>query len=1061
MFRRILNINEENKTISGLNLDLKSIYINELSNLTKKNILIVSDNYFNSYTFHNNLLNYSEKAYFFPVDDFGIANYETVSPELELIRSNTIGETFKNKYAIYVTDLKGYLRKIISPEQYLNSIIKIKKNQIIKQEDLITKLIDIGFVRESIVTKIGEYSSRGFVIDLYPIDSDPIRIEFWGDEVTSIKRFEVDSQRSYEEIEEVTINPVKPLNFGANEDSIISFLKEYILILDETKKIDLEYEKIFKQDNFSEYYFEYKIRKDAIIFDNINDLLENNRVINYDVKTVYNLEKTYIDFIKNISNINKTVFLCFKNTKMIKKVISEINDTEIYESSLLNFKLNKLNVIEFGISESFEIDDYLFVSEKTLFNKKDEKYVQKSNSKIGNRVRDLSKLEIGDYVVHDRYGIGVYKGLKTITKDSLMRDYIQIDYKGNDKLYVPVEKIDLISKYSSKEGYVPKVNKLGSLEWEKAKINARKRAKNMAIDLLKLYSSRENAIGYSFPEDTEEQIIFESEFMFNETKDQLRTIEEVKADMQRSRPMDRIICGDVGFGKTEVAFRAAFKAVMASKQVVFLCPTTILSRQHYLNAIERFKSFPIRIELLNRFVSKKQQEKIINDFKFGKVDIIIGTHRVLSQDIKAKDLGLLIIDEEQRFGVTHKERIKEFKNNVDILTLSATPIPRTVQMSLSGIKNLSLIETPPTNRLPIQTYVLEENIDVIKTAIYKEISRGGQVFILNNQIKDMESKLKEISELVPDAKVCYAHGRMSKTELENIMLDFVNKEYNVLISTTIIETGIDIPSANTLIILDADKFGLSQLYQIRGRVGRSANMAYCFLMYKKGKTITDVAVKRLKAIKEFTELGSGFSIAMRDLSIRGAGDILGSEQAGFIDTVGIEMFIKLLNQEVSKLKGIQIEEEEDEKPLINVETAISDKYVSDEEMKIEIHKKITSIDSYESLEMVKEELIDRFGLISREMEIYMYQEWFEKYANKLGVREIRQNKREIEIVLTKEQTNLLNGEKLFLNIIGEHKNVRFNMKFKRLAIIINLLQQEKHFIFTLIDILKALENSLM
>jgi transcription-repair coupling factor (superfamily II helicase) len=1060
MFDKIFDLSKDKEIISGLNLELKAIYINELYKKYNKNILLVSNNYYNSSKIYNTILNHNENSYFYPMDDFYDLNIESVSPELEIIRSTTINSTFSDKKGVYVTDLKGYIKKIMNPNDFLNLKISLKVEEEVDLNEISKKLFEMGYSKESLVTKKGEFAQRGFVLDIFPIDGEPIRVEFWGEQIVNIKTFDIDSQRSVSEISKITINPFKN-NIGKIEDSSIKdYISDCLIIFDEYSKIKMEYNELIKKENFDDNYSSFDLSNKHLKFDNINDLFDNANYINYNSKLIFNIDKEHESFVEKLSNLNKTVFLCFDNTKVLNRFNKE-SKKEYKLSSFEDYEVNKINLINFKINESFEIQDYIFISEKTLLNKKEEKVIVKSANKISKRISDLTKLEIGDYVVHDRYGIGIYNGLKTISKGDFEKDYIQINYKGTDKLYIPVEKIDLISKFSSKEGYEPRINKLGSLEWEKAKLSARNRAKSIAIDLLKLYSERENSIGHSFSKDTEEQLIFESEFPFDETKDQIKAIEEVKSDMERKRPMDRIICGDVGFGKTEVAFKAMFKAVMDSKQVIFLCPTTILSRQHYLNAIERFKTFPIKIELINRFVSSKKKKEIIEDFQKGKIDILIGTHRVLSKDIKPKDLGLLVIDEEQRFGVTHKEKIKEYKNNIDILTLSATPIPRTVQMSLSGIKNLSLIETPPVNRVPIQTYVLEENESVIKTAIYQEISRGGQVFILSNQVKGIENKLIEISKLVPEAKVCFAHGRLNKVELEDVMIKFINKDYNVLISTTIIETGIDIPSANTLIILDADKFGLSQLYQIRGRVGRSNQTAYCFLMYKRGKTITDIAVKRLKAIKEFTELGSGFAIAMRDLSIRGAGDILGSEQAGFIDTVGIELFIKMLNKEVEKLKGNIVSEDEEDKPLIDVATSIDDKFISDEDIKIEIHKKINSINSYEKLIQVKEELIDRFGNISEQLEIYMNQELFEKYAQKIGIREIRQNKREIEIVLSKEQTNKINGEKLFLEIISKNANVRFNMKFKRLAIIVNLLKQEKHYIYTLLDIIKAIESSLV
>ena len=534
--------------------------------------------------------------------------------------------------------------------------------------------------------------------------------------------------------------------------------------------------------------------------------------------------------------------------------------------------------------------------------------------------------------------------------------------------------------------------------------------------------------------------------------------------MESPHPKDRLLCGDVGFGKTEVAFRAMFKAVLSGKQVAFLCPTTILSKQHYQNAINRFSNFPVRIVLLNRFVSTKETKQILDDLKSGKIDILIGTHRILSDDVKFKDLGLLVIDEEQRFGVKHKEKIKQYRNTIDVLTLSATPIPRTLQLSMSGVRSLSLIETPPVNRYPVQTYVVGYNKPLLKDAIYKELSRHGQVFILYNHIDDMNAKVAEIERLIPDAKVISAHGRMDKHELEDVMQKFIDHEYDILVCTTIIETGIDIPNVNTLIIMGADHFGLSQLYQIRGRVGRSDRIAYCYLMYNTSKVLSETAKKRLNVIKEFTELGSGFSIAMRDLSIRGAGDILGSEQAGFIDTIGIELFLKMLNDEIQRLQGKKVSEEDDTEstqPLVDVSTTISDNYVEEEELKIEIHKLINTIDSYEKMQEVRENLEDRFGHITDDMLIYMYEEWFEKIAKEIGIQQVRQTKNFIEVTIPSPILSKLKGDQLFYDVSQISKMFRFSMRGKNLIITLDTIKLEKHFIYYLIDLLKVIQKQLI
>ena len=586
--------------------------------------------------------------------------------------------------------------------------------------------------------------------------------------------------------------------------------------------------------------------------------------------------------------------------------------------------------------------------------------------------------------------------------------------------------------------------------------------KDIARKLLETSAKRKLVKGFAFFADDEDQTLFESKFPYTETKDQLRAINDIKEDMEQPHPMDRLLCGDVGYGKTEVAFRAIFKAIKSGKQVAFLCPTTILSKQHYDNAVVRFDGFGINIRMLNRFVTLKQKEIILDELKSGKVDLIVGTHRLLSHDVIYKDLGLLVVDEEQRFGVTHKEKIKEYKENIDVLTLSATPIPRTLQMSLTGVRGLSLIETPPAYRYPIQTYVLKENDQVIRDAIYKELARDGQVFVLYNKVLDIEDKLVKIKKLVPEAKITYIHGRMTKDQIEKTMESFVAKTYNVLVCTTIIETGIDIENANTLIVLDADHFGLSQLYQIRGRIGRGKVIAYAYLMYQKNKELNDIAVKRLDAIKEFTELGSGYALAMRDLAIRGAGDILGSEQSGFIDTVGYDMYLKILNEEVERLKNnVSIEDDEDkmvnEKPLIEVATHISDKYADSEDLKIEIHKKINTIDSYDKFIKVKEELTDRFGSLDDDIIIYMLEELFECNAKKKGIFKVIQTEREISVFITNVVSKRKNGANLLSELFKINPNFEIKYINNILRISLKTNNLEKHFLHYLVKMLDVIE----
>ena len=806
-----------------------------------------------------------------------------------------------------------------------------------------------------------------------------------------------------------------------------------------------------------------------IYYMNINRYLSAN-VTDFNVRTINNFNENselINQFIRNYLHDGYTVILCLKKYQIFS--VMKFLNMKVVESDFDHIVNNEVNLVSQPLKSGFIYDKYVFLTANELFIIKDKQKKYKTKFKYSSTISDINKVEVGDYVVHDVHGIGIYNGIKTLTFSGIVKDYIEVLYQGEDKLYIPVEKIDLLSKYTGKEGYAPKINKLGGTEWQKTKNRVKKKVQDMADDLLKLYAERESRKGFAFSPDCDMLLDFEAEFPYDLTPDQKRAISQIKEDMEKTVPMDRLLCGDVGFGKTEVAFVAAFKAILDSKQVLFLCPTTILSNQHYENAIERFKDFPVSIGLLNRFTSPKEVKRIVEGLANGTIDLVFGTHRLLSNDIKPKNLGLLIVDEEQRFGVTHKEKIKKYKTNIDVLTLTATPIPRTLQMSLVGIRSLSLIETPPVNRYPVQTYVIEENNQILRDAIYKELSRDGQVFVLYNKVESIEEEKFRIQNLVPDARIVTAHGQMNKSDLENRIMDFIQHKYDILVCTTIIETGIDIPNVNTLIIMDADRFGLSQLYQIRGRVGRSDKFAYAYLMYQPSKVLTESAVKRLNVIKEFTALGSGFSIATRDLSIRGAGDILGSEQAGFIDSVGIDLYLKLLNEEVARKKNLDSVTDDSEmenddnsmKPLINVSTHIEDNYVSEDDLKIEIHRKINEIDSKEKLESVKSELEDRFGRISEDMLIYMYEEWFEKLANVVGVKRVSQTKNSIELVFPQEVVSKIPVDQLFMDSYDISSSFRFLSRGSNLVVVLDIIKLEKHPIYYLTSLLDLIYYKFM
>ena len=920
---------KENVSLSGMTDEFFCLYISRLSKSNNQDIVVVTSTLFEANKLVNSLSSYDDNVLLFPMDDFLASASIAVSPDLKISRLETLNHLVQDGRKIVVTHLNSYLRFLPSKNDYKKSIIHVKVGDSFEREQFISELIKIGYTRETTVTKTGEIAVRGFVIDVFPLGlTSAIRFEFFGDEIESIRYFDISTQKSIENITKVNIYPNtefltgddnnfnKRFNIIDNPVNISDYLNNPVTVVKDYSQIEASYLKLQEDmtdyidrnnlDSQTKFMFDIdKIPNNTILYNTFDsDVLrfKGNKKIKFDVSNIDSFHEN-IDLIKEYINNNlkkgKTIVICLKDYQ-IKSFLKFI-DIDYVKATLDNLMLGKLNIINLPLSSGFIYSDYIFLTEKELFNTSTNKTKYKTTFKYSSKIRNIGNLKVGDYVVHNVHGIGIYNGIKTLSKNGLKKDYLELLYEGKDKLYIPVEKIELISKYTGKEGMVPKIHKLGGTEWAKTKLRVRNKVKEIAADLIRLYASREMQEGFAFGRDNELQELFENEFQHELTTDQKIATNQIKNDMESKHPMDRLLCGDVGYGKTEVAFRAMFKAVLSSKQVLYLCPTTILSNQQYNNAIQRFKNYPVNIAVLNRFTSSKRTKEILNDLSEGKIDILFGTHRILSNDIKPSNLGLLVIDEEQRFGVTHKEKIKQYKNNIDVLTLTATPIPRTLQMSMMGIRSLSLIETPPVNRYPVETYVIEENELLIKDAIYKELSRNGQVYLLYNSVERIEQMANKVAKLVPDAKVIFAHGQMNKDELEDIMLKFINHEYDVLVCTTIIETGIDIPNANTLIIIDADRFGLSQLYQIRGRVGRSDKIAYAYLMYDKGKVLTETAIKRLKVIKEFTELGSGFSIATRDLSIRGAGDILGSEQAGFIDNVGIDLYLKILNDEVKRL----------------------------------------------------------------------------------------------------------------------------------------------------------------
>ena len=1085
IFQKIGNVDlKKNMGITGVTDEFFCVLLYSTFQRCGQNILVVVNSLYEANQLYSSLLNYMDDVYLFPMDDFLTSEALAVSPELQYNRLETISAIL-NKPGIVITNLMGYLRFLPTKSSYQQCVLNLSVGDTIYPQKLVEKLVQSGYSRDTIVNKTGEFAVRGFIVDIFPVESDyPVRIEFFDDEIESIRFFDSDTQKSLSNLSNVIIRPCSEFLTTKSVDeeeafkqkflpkyttvsSISDYLEPSITFFKDYNQLKVSFQQIMeevltyqssKDLSFTgKYMFDFSDVSVSfpIYYMNI-DHYSANSIQDFSVHTINNFNEnpeTINQFIRKHITEGDTVVLCLKKYQIFS--VMKFLNMKVIETDFDHIVSNEVNLVSQPIKTGFIYQNYVFLTANELFLVKEKSKKYRTKFKYSSSISDINKLEVGDYVVHDVHGIGIYNGIKTLSFSGIVKDYLEILYQVEDKLYIPVEKIDLLSKYTGKEGYSPKINKLGGNEWQKTKNRVKKKVQDMADDLLQLYAERESRKGFAFSPDNDMMLDFEEEFPYELTADQKRAIAQIKKDMEHSSPMDRLLCGDVGFGKTEVAFVAAFKAILDSKQVLFLCPTTILSNQHYENALERFKNFPVSIGLLNRFTSPKEVKRIIEGLSNGTIDLVFGTHRLLSDDVKPRNLGLLIIDEEQRFGVQHKEKIKKYKTNVDVLTLTATPIPRTLQMSLVGIRSLSLIETPPINRYPVQTYVIEENNQILKDAVYKELSRNGQVFILYNKVESIEEEKYKIQNLVPEARIITAHGQMNKNDLENRIYDFINHQYDILVCTTIIETGIDIPNVNTLIIMDADRFGLSQLYQIRGRVGRSDKFAYAYLMYHPSKVLTEAAIKRLNVIKEFTALGSGFSIATRDLSIRGAGDILGSEQAGFIDSVGIDLYLKLLNEEVARKKNLNLppEEENDSKPLLNVSTHIEDSYVSEDDLKIEIHRKINKIDSKEKLEEVKSELEDRFGRISEDMLIYMYEEWFEKLANVIGLKRVSQTKNSIEMVFPNEVVSKLKVDEVFMDSYNISPSFRFLSRGSNLVIILDIIKLEKHPIYYLTSLL--------
>ncbi|MBR6894587.1 MAG: transcription-repair coupling factor [Lactococcus sp.] len=1038
------DLNKASRTLfTGIQGTIKALLMATAYDNYPDKYIIITDSQYHASELYSDLAEIigEDKIFQYFSDDNIFAEYAIASKERIAYRLDAL--TFlqdEEADGFLIIPIFALRNLLPNPKTFKNFKLTFTVGQELDVEALAKQLSTRSFDLVQRVMSPGEFSKRGDILDIYPLTAEnPIRIEFFGDEIDGIRYFDIETQRSLQEVNTVTITPAS--DFVLSQDDFARGVNNLSSIPDLNEQQKSYFDELIgaaKHDHyhpdlrkFSEFFYEdkwtlldYFPKNTPLFIDDFQKITEMDHKITHETAefslsekilnrsidgmsylsdTIHSLRQYkpatfFSNFQKGLGNlkfdqlhnfnqhtiqsffgqiqllkvevehltkINYTVILAVSKEKQ-GKLIDSLQDIDVSFtlSSLQAIQENKVNIVNINLANGFNLleEKIVLITENEIFGKNKKRRTKRLNITNAERLKDYNELSVGDFVVHQTHGIGKYLGLETIEIANIHRDYLTIQYQNNDTISIPVDQVDLLTKYAAGEGKPPKVNKLNDGRWKRTVKTVSKQIEDISADLIKLYAARESQKGFAFAPDDASQQEFDDAFSYTETEDQLRSVKEIKQDMERVRPMDRLLVGDVGFGKTEVAMRAAFKAINDHKQVAILVPTTVLAEQHYNNFRERFNDFGVNVAVMSRFQTKKEQTEILEKLKKDRVDLLIGTHRLLSKDVVFFDLGLMIIDEEQRFGVKHKERLKELKTQVDVLTLTATPIPRTLHMSMMGIRDLSVIETPPTNRYPVQTYVMETNFGVLRDAVLREISRGGQVFYVYNRVDTIEQKVSQISELIPEARVSYIHGQMSEIQLENTLLEFINGEYDVLVATTIIETGVDIPNANTLFVEDADRMGLSQLYQLRGRVGRSNRVAYAYFMYQPDKSLTDVSEKRLEAIKGFTELGSGFKIAMRDLSIRGSGNILGAEQSGFIDSIGFDLYAQLLEEAVNKRLGKTKKTAKSSSEIsLGIDAFLPTDYISDQRQKIEIYKRIREIESRVYYQDLQDELIDRFG----------------------------------------------------------------------------------------------------
>ena len=1084
---------------------------------------------------YDDFRSFTSQVWLYPAKDLLFYSADIHGNLMTRQRIAVLRRLMEDREGVVVTTMDGLMDHLLPLKYLREQSITVESGQVIDLDSWKERLVAMGYERMAQVDGMGQFSIRGGIVDIFPLTEEvPVRIELWDDEVDSIRTFDLESQRSVEQLESITIYPaaevvlsgdqlaagirrlekeektyekalreqhkpeeahrihtiIEELRNGLDEGwriggldayiryfcpDTVSFLEyfpqgESVIYLDEPARLKEKGETVeleFRESMVHRLEKGYLLpgqtgllypaaevlarmqKPFAVMLTGLDQKLPGmkvNQKFSIDVKNVNSYQNSFEILIKDLTRWKKEgyrVILLSPSRTRASRLASDLREydlraycPDVRETDsgngggdntgspdsgnpvAVNAAANKVRpgeiLVTYGnLHRGFEYPllKFVFITEGDMFGVEKKRKRRKKTNYQGKAIQSFTELSVGDYVVHEEHGLGIYKGIEKVERDKVIKDYIKIEYGDGGNLYLPATRLESIQKYAGAEAKKPKLNKLGGAEWNKTKTRVRGAVQEIAKDLVKLYAARQEKAGFQYGPDTVWQREFEELFPYDETDDQMDAIDAVKKDMESRKIMDRLICGDVGYGKTEVALRAAFKAVQDSKQVVYLVPTTILAQQHYNTFVQRMKDFPVRVDMLSRFCTPARQKRTLEDLRKGMVDIVIGTHRVLSKDMQFKDLGLLIIDEEQRFGVAHKEKIKHLKENVDVLTLTATPIPRTLHMSLAGIRDMSVLEEPPVDRMPIQTYVMEYNEEMVREAINRELARNGQVYYVYNRVTDIDEVAGRVQALVPDAVVTFAHGQMREHELERIMADFINGEIDVLVSTTIIETGLDIPNANTMIIHDADRMGLSQLYQLRGRVGRSNRTSYAFLMYKRDKLLREEAEKRLQAIREFTELGSGIKIAMRDLEIRGAGNVLGAEQHGHMEAVGYDLYCKMLNQAVLALKGETLEEDSYETVVeCDIDAYIPGRYIKNEYQKLDIYKRISAIETEEEYMDMQDELMDRFGDIPHSVENLLKIAAIRALAHRAYVTEVVINRQEVR--LTMHQKAKLQVEKI-------------------------------------------------